>query len=50
MCSSDLMQHATWTECEQRVKGRSNARFKKAMNAAEQAEILRSWNFSPDDV
>lgn len=44
------MRHATWAECERRVKGRSNARFKKAMNAAEQASILREWNFRPDDV
>lgn len=44
------MRHATWAECEQRVKGRSGARFKKAMNAADQASILREWNFRPDDV
>lgn len=44
------MRHATWTECEQRVKGRSGARFKKAMSPAEQEAILRSWSFQPDDV
>jgi ribonuclease HI len=44
------MRHATWAECEQRVKGRSGARFKKAMNPAEQEAILRSWSFRPDDV
>ena len=44
------MRHATWTECEQRVKGRSGARFKKAMSPAEQDAILRSWSFRPDDV
>jgi ribonuclease HI len=44
------MRHDTWTECEQRVKGRSGARFKKAMSPAEQDAILRSWNFEPDDV
>jgi ribonuclease HI len=44
------MRHATWSECEQRVKGRSGARFKKAMSQAEQEAILRSWNFEPDDV
>lgn len=38
------MRHATWAECEQRVKGRSGARFKKATSAAEEAEILRAWN------
>ena len=44
------MRHDTWAECEQRVKGRSGARFKKAMSAADQAEILRSWQFKPEDV
>ena len=37
------MRHATWAECERRVKGKSNARFKKAMSAAEEAAILREW-------
>jgi ribonuclease HI len=44
------IRHATWSECEQRVKGRSGARFKKAMSLAEQEAILRSWHFEPDDV
>jgi len=44
------MKHATWSECEQRVKGRSGARFKKAASAAEQEAILRSWGFGPADV
>jgi ribonuclease HI len=44
------MRHATWAECEQRVKGRSGARFKKATSEADQAEILRGWQFKPGDV
>ncbi len=44
------MRHATWTECEQRVKGRSGARFKKATSPADQEAILRSWSFTPDDL
>jgi ribonuclease HI len=40
------MRHATWAECEQRVKGRSGARFKKAASAAEEATILRGWGVS----
>ena len=44
------MRHATWAECERRVKGRSGAKFKKAMSAAEQATILRAWGFAPEDV
>ena len=38
------MRHATWAECERRVKGRSGARFKKAMSASDEAAILRGWN------
>jgi ribonuclease HI len=41
-----LERHATWAECERRVKGRSGARFKKAMSAADEAAILRSWGVS----
>ena len=44
------MRHATWAECEQRVKGRSGARFKKATSAADQDAILRSWLCNPADV
>jgi ribonuclease HI len=45
-----LQRHATWSECERRVKGRSGAKFKKAMSAAEEAAILRAWGFEPKDV
>lgn len=41
------MRHATWAECEARVKGRSGARFKKATSASEQDAILRSWGVDP---
>ena len=44
------MRHATWLECERRVKGRSGARFKKAMSAGDEAAILRAWGFSPSDL
>jgi ribonuclease HI len=44
------MRHATWLECERRVKGRSGARFKKAMNAGDEAAILRTWGFAPSDL
>jgi ribonuclease HI len=44
------MRHATWDECERRVKGRSGARFKKAMSAAEQDAILRGWGFDPRGI
>lgn len=41
------MRHRTWAECEARVKGVGGARFKKAMSAAEESEILRGWGVSP---
>jgi ribonuclease HI len=44
------MRHSTWSECEQRVKGRSGARFRKATSAADEEAILRSWRLTPDDV
>ena len=43
-------RHATWADCERRVKGRSGARFKKAASASEEAAILRGWNIDPRSV
>ncbi len=44
------MRHSTWADCEQRVKGRSGARFKKAVSSDDQAAILRAWGFDPGAV
>lgn len=41
------MRHATWSECERRVKGRSSARFKKSASAADEVAILRDWGVDP---
>ena len=38
------MRHTNWADCERRVKGRSGARFKKAMSEADEAAIKREWN------
>lgn len=38
-----VMRHATWPECERRVKGQANAKFKKAMSVSDEADILKSW-------
>ena len=43
-------RHATWAECERRVKGRPGAKFKKALSAADEATILRGWGVDPADV
>ena len=37
------MRHQTWAECEQRVRGRSGARYKKAASVADEQAILREW-------
>ena len=44
------MRHATWAECERRVKGQSGARFKKATSAVDETAILRSWQIDPSDL
>lgn len=36
-------RHATWAECERRVKGVSGAKFKKCSSAEEEQEILKNW-------
>jgi ribonuclease HI len=44
------MRHVTWAECEQRVKGQSGARFKKATSAADESAILSGWGFDPSSM
>ena len=46
LVDGQLRRHATWADCESRVKGRPGARFKKAMSAADEAAILASWGVS----
>jgi ribonuclease HI len=43
------MRHATWAECERRVKGRSGAKFKKAQSPEDERAILREWRIEPTD-
>ncbi len=43
LVNGKLEQHTTWAECEARVKGRSGARFKKAMTPEEVAKIRSEW-------
>ena len=37
------MRHATWAECEARVKGKK-AKFKKSVSAEDEKKILQEWN------
>jgi len=43
-------RHSTWADCERRVKGRSGAKFKKAVSADDEIAILRSWRVDPRDL
>jgi ribonuclease HI len=44
------MRHATWADCERRVKGQSGARFKKSASAADESAILRGWGIDPQSL
>jgi ribonuclease HI len=44
------MRHATWADCERRVRGQSNARFKKAMTRTEEIAILEAWGVDPTSI
>lgn len=43
LVNGELQRHKTWKECEARVKGRAGAKFKKAMSAADEKVIIKSW-------
>lgn len=45
-----VARHRTWASCESRVKGRSGARFKKALSQEEESQILREWGVSADRI
>jgi ribonuclease HI len=36
-------RHATWPECEKRVKGKPNAKYKKALSLEDERHILLVW-------
>lgn len=38
-----FMRHATWAECEKRVKGVRGAKFKKAFSREDEQTIARAW-------
>jgi ribonuclease HI len=40
-----LLTHATWSECEDRIKGKSGAKCKKVKSEAEKLKVLKDWGF-----
>jgi ribonuclease HI len=45
-----LQRHASWIECEARVKGVSGARFKKCATAADEQATVAAWGLPSDAV
>lgn len=44
MINGNVLVHKTWEECKKRVSGVKNARFKKAMTASEEEEIIKEFH------
>ncbi len=50
MIGGMIATHKTWQECERRVKGKSGAKFKKALSPQEEKQIISEWtNPKKDD-
>lgn len=43
-----VIRHKAWAACERRVKGQSQAKFKKALSARDERDILKGWGLDPD--
>lgn len=43
-----LARHSSWAECEAKVKGKSGAKFKKALSSEDEVNILRQWGLHPN--
>ncbi len=41
-----LETHTTWAECENRVRGKANAKFKKVVTEAERTAVLSKWGLN----
>jgi ribonuclease HI len=45
-----LQRHATWADCERRVRGVRSARYKKVRTPAEEQETLAKWGVTEADL
>lgn len=48
LLNGEVWRHRDWPSCERRVKGQSGAKFKKAMEAADESKILSEWGLKPN--
>lgn len=44
MIDKKIQVHSTWAECEDRVKGKSGARYKKALSKADEQTIVEEFS------
>jgi len=43
LVSGKFMRHTTWAECEKRVKGVKDTKFKKSVSEEDEREIMKAW-------
>lgn len=48
LINGELQRHSSWSECEERVSGKK-AKFKKALSAEHEQEILTEWGLKKED-
>lgn len=46
MVGGKVRRHKNWASCERYTKGQSGAKFKKALSATDEPEILKAWGAS----
>ena len=50
LVNGEFQKHKTWKECEARVKGRTGAKFKKALSPEDEFEIMKVWKVQDHSV
>lgn len=43
MVDGKILRHTTWGECEKRVRGKSGAKYRKAISPEDEQEIRKNW-------
>lgn len=38
-----VVKHSTWKDCEERVKGKKDVKFRKSISPEDEADILKQW-------
>ncbi len=46
LVNGELIKHATWVECEARVRGIKGAKFRKSVSPQDEMDIISEWKIS----